>query len=130
MSTAAPMTGLLSPYRLAGIAAPMTVWALHLVLVYAVQGITCGHGLANPRIAGLEALSWWLLALTAAAFAALAWTGLRAWRGWRAADAGAATPAIAARRRFAAAVASALSVLSAVAVAFTATPVVLLPGCA
>lgn len=120
----------LSPWRLTGIAAPMAVWALHLVAVYSLQGITCGQDLGNPRLAGLPALAWWVLALTAACFAALAWLGLRAWRGWRAANADRSTPAIAARRRFGASVTAALSVLAAVAVLFTTIPVLLLPGCA
>ncbi len=124
------MKDALSPWRLTGIAAPMAVWALHLVVVYSLQGVTCAEGLDRARFAGLEALTWWVLALTAACFAALAWTGLRAWRGWHAANADRSTPAIAARRRFSAAVTAALSVLAAVAVLFTTIPVLLLPGCA
>ena len=122
--------GPLSPWRLTGIAAPMAVWALHLVLVYSLQGVTCGGHLPNPRVAGLEALTWWLLLLTAAAFAALAWTGVRAWQARRAAAADRSRPAAAARRRFSSSVALALSVLAAVAVLFTTLPVLLLPGCA
>ena len=125
-----PVAGALSPYRLGGIAAPMAVWALHLVAVYSLQGVTCGQELANPRLAGLPALAWWVLALTGACLAALAWTGLRGWRGWRAASADRSIPAVAARRRFAAAVTTALSALAAVAVLFTTIPVLLLPGCA
>ena len=124
------MSDALSPWRLTGIAAPMAVWALHLVAVYSLQGVACAEGLDRLRLAGLEALAWWLLALTAVALAALAWLGVRAWRGWHAARADAAAPGIAARRRFAAAVAGALSVMAAVAVCFTTIPVLLLPGCA
>lgn len=122
--------GPLSPWRLTGIAAPMLVWAVHLVVVYSLQGITCGGHLANPRVAGLEALTWWTLALTAAAFAALAWMGLRAWRARRAVSADRSEPALASRRRFSASVTLALGALSAVAVLFTTIPVLLLPGCA
>ena len=122
--------GALSPYRLTGLAAPMVVWAVHFVVVYSLQGVTCGEGLANPRIAGLETLTWWVLALTVLSFAALAWMGLRAWRGWRASNVDRSTPALAARRRFSAAVTALLCALSAVAVLFTTLPVLLLPGCA
>ncbi|MEN1940124.1 hypothetical protein WCE41_00410 [Luteimonas sp. MJ246] len=124
------MSGALSPYRLTGIGAPMAVWALHLVAVYSLQGVACAEGLDGPRFAGLEALAWWLVALTAVAMAMLAWLGLRAWRGWHAARAEASMPRLAARRRFAAAVAGALSVMAAVAICFTTIPVLLLPGCA
>lgn len=124
------MKGLLSPLRLVGLAAPMAVWALHLVAVYALQGVTCGESLDNARVAGLEPLAWSVLALTAVAFAALAWLGLRAWRAHRGADADRSWPVLAGRRRFSAAVTAALCVLSAIAVLFTTIPALLLPGCA
>ncbi len=120
----------LSPWRLTGLVAPMVVWALHLLVVYSLQGLVCGERWANPRIAGMEALAWCVLALTAASFAALAWMGLRAWRGWRAGSTDRSTPALAARRRFFAAVTAALCALAAIAVLFTTLPVLLLPGCA
>lgn len=129
MSTRPP-DGVLSPYRLVGIGAPMAVWAAHLVVIYSLQGLACAEGFNRTRYAGLEPLTWCALALAAAAFASLAWLGLRALRGWRAANADRGTPAIAARRRFGAAVTGALCVLSAVAVLFTTIPVLLLPGCA
>ncbi|GGK13601.1 hypothetical protein [Luteimonas terricola] len=126
------MSSALSPYRLTGIGAPMAVWALHLVAVYSLQGVACAEGWDRLRFAGVESLAWWLVALTAAALAALAWFGLRAWRGWHIARFGQsdAPPALASRRRFAAAVTGALSVMAAVAVCFTTIPVLLLPGCA
>ncbi|MGY1528917.1 hypothetical protein [Luteimonas sp. A649] len=120
----------LSPYRLTGIAAPMAVWALHLVAVYSLQGVTCAEGLDHVRFAGMEALAWWLCGMTLVTLAALAWLGLRAWRGWRDAPPGSDVPARAARRRFAAAVTGALSLMAIVAVCFTTIPVLLLPGCA
>lgn len=129
MSTPRPGS-VVSPYRLIGIAAPMAVWAVHLVVIYSLQGVTCAEGLGRTEYAGLAPLTWWALALAAAAFALLAWLGLRALRGWRAAEADRSAPAQAARRRFAAAVTGALCVLSAVAVLFTTIPVLLLPGCA
>jgi len=124
------MTGPLSPYRLTGIAAPMTVWALHFVVVYSLQGVACAEGLDRHRFAGAEALAWWLSGLTVAALAALAWLGLGAWRGWKDARPGSDEPTRAARRRFAAAATGALSVMAFVAVCFTTIPVLLLPGCA
>ena len=129
MSTRRP-AGVLSPYRLLGIGAPMAVWAAHLVVIYSLQGLACAEGVNRGRHAGLEPLTWWALALAVAAFAILAWLGLRALRGWRAAHADRSAPALAARRRFGAAVTGALCVLSAVAVLFTTIPVLLLPGCA
>lgn len=122
--------GPLSPYRLTGIAAPMLVWALHLVVVYSLQGVTCGEALANRRIAGLETLTWWVLALTAAAFVALAWMGARALRARRVSEDERSSPLLASRRRFAATLTALLSALSVVAVLFTTIPVLLLPGCA
>jgi len=125
------MSDALSPWRLTGIAAPMAVWALHLVAVYSLQGVACAEGWDRIRFAGLEALTWWLLALTLAALMALAWLGLRAWRGWQAACSGTEhPPRQTARRRFSAAVTGALSAMAAVAVCFTTIPVLLLPGCA
>ena len=122
--------GVLSPYRLTGLAAPMAVWALHLVAVYSLQGVTCGEELANRRIAGLETLTWWVLAMTAAAFAARAWMGLRALRARHVSEDDRSSPLLASRRRFTASVTALLSALSAVAVLFTTIPVLLLPGCA
>ena len=125
------MSDALSPWRLTGIAAPMAVWALHLVAVYSLQGVACAEGWDRIRFAGLEALTWWLLALTLAALMVLAWLGLRAWRGWQAACSGTEhPPRRAARRRVSAAVTGALSAMAAVAVCFTTIPVLLLPGCA
>ena len=123
------LDGVLSPWRLTGIAAPMLLWALHLVVVYSLQGVTCAEGLALTRHAGLTVLAWSVLALTAVTFALLAWLGRRARRGWQPhtrplrARARRATPL----RRGAS---GALCVLSAVAVLFTTIPVLLLPGCA
>ncbi|MGY0650790.1 hypothetical protein ACW7GZ_02800 [Luteimonas sp. A537] len=124
------MNDAISPYRLTGIGLPMAVWALHLVVVYSLQGVACAEGLDQIRFAGFEALAWWLGALTVVALAMLAWLGLRAWRDWHAARADSSAPEIAARRRFAAAVTGALSIMAAVAVCFTTIPVLLLPGCA
>lgn len=124
------MNGILSPYRLTGIATPMAVWALHLVVVYSLQGVTCAESLGRARVAGMEPLAWWVVALTVAAFAVLAWLGRRAWQAWMAANTDRSEPVHAARRRFSAAITGALCVLSAVAILFTTIPTMLLPGCA
>ncbi|HEY4529831.1 MAG TPA: hypothetical protein VIG97_05825 [Luteimonas sp.] len=122
--------GVLSPYRLVGIGAPMAVWAVHLVVIYSLQGLACAEGSGPARLAGLEALTWYALAIGVGAYGLLAWLALRALRGWRAARADRSAPALAARQRFGAAVTGALCVLSAVAILFTTIPVLLLPGCA
>lgn len=115
------MTRATFPWRLLGIGAPMAVWALHFVAVYALQGLACAEGIHHARA--------WMVALALAAWALLAWSGRRAWRAWHAARGG-APGAADARRRFAAAVTGALCVLAAVAIGFTTLPVMLLPGCA
>jgi hypothetical protein len=124
------MSNPISSYRLTGIAAPMAIWAAHLLAVYSLQGVACAEGLDRLRFAGTEALAWWLTGLTVLALGALAWLGVRAWRDWRTARPGSDLPARSARRRFAAALTGALSVMAAVAVWFTTIPVLLLPGCA
>lgn len=115
------------PYRLTGIAAPLAVWALHFVLVYAMQGLACAQGWQRAPWAGREAVFWWLLLATLAAAVAIACLGLRAWRGWRAERS--ALDEGAGRRRFAARLALASAALALLAVAFTATPIFLLPTC-
>ena len=125
------MKDVFSPWRLTGIGTPMAVWALHLLVVYSLQGLACAEGWSRTRIAGLEPLGWGLLALTLAALGGLAWLGVRAWHAWRIARLDPdMPPPRAARRRFAAAVTGALAGMAAVAVCFTAIPVLLLPGCA
>lgn len=115
----------LAPHRLTGIAAPMAVWALHLVVVYAMQGLACAQDWQRMPLAGREAVFWWLLLATLVALAAIAGLGLRAWRALRLPagdDAGR-------RRRFATRVTLAASAMALIAVAFTATPIFLLPAC-
>ena len=109
-----------SPSTLAGIAAPMAVWAVHFVVLYSLQGLACGEGW------GQRGASWAMVGLTVPALAVIAWLGLRALRAARAA--GAAGPA-ARRARFAAQAAALCAVLATVAVLFTVVPVLLLPAC-
>lgn len=119
-----------SPLRLTGIAAPMAVWALHFVAVYSLQGLACGEGWMRQRLAGMETVSWVLIALTALALAAIARLGWRAWR-VRCRETRAPRPDAAGRRRRFAATATALAAaLAAIAVSFTALPVPMLPPCA
>jgi heme/copper-type cytochrome/quinol oxidase subunit 2 len=115
----------LAPHRLTGIAAPMTVWALHFVAVYAMQGLACAQGWQRAPLAGRETVFWWLLLVTLAALVAIAALGLRAWRALRRAGDGDA----ARQHRFATRVTLAASAMAALAVAFTATPIFLLPTC-
>ncbi|ADV27256.1 membrane protein, putative accessory subunit of cytochrome c oxidase [Pseudoxanthomonas suwonensis 11-1] len=114
------MAGFARPSTLVGIAAPMAVWALHFVVLYSLQGLTCGEGW-NPRSS-----FWAMVALTIPALAVIAWLGLRALRTARAAASG--EPA-ARRARFAAQATGLCAVLAAVAVLFTVVPVLLLPVC-
>lgn len=117
--------GFLAPHRLTGIAAPMAVWALHFVAVYAMQGLACAQDWQRAPLAGREAVFWWLLLATLVALGVIAALGLRAWRALRRpGDADAAR-----RHRFARRVTLAASAMALVAVAFTAIPIFLLPAC-
>ena len=110
----------IAPWRLAGIAMPMLVWALHFLVVYVLQGLACaGH-------AGREAAVAAMLGVTVLAALAIAWLGLRARHAARSAghDAGGR------RHRFAATVTALLAVVAAIAVLFTTVPILLLPPCA
>lgn len=120
----------LAPQHLTGMAAPMTVWALHLLALYSLQGLACAEGWQRTRVAGLEAITWWLLLLTVLALTAIVWLGLRAWRAWRSAKAAPEDDPLARRRRFATAATGLLAVLAGIAVTFTAIPVLLLATCA
>ncbi len=116
---------LLAPYRLTGMAAPMTVWALHFVAAYAMQGLACAREWQRLPWGGREAVFWWLLLATLAALVAIAGLGLRAWRALlRSADDHAVR-----NRRFATRVTLAASAMALLAVGFTATPIFLLPPC-
>lgn len=117
------------PQHLTGMAAPMAMWALHLLAVYSLQGLACAEGWQRDRMAGLETVTWWLLLLTVAALAAIAWLGLRARRAWHESKAAPADDAPARRLRFTAAVTAILAVIAAIAVTYTATPVLLLSTC-
>lgn len=117
------------PQHLTGMAAPMAVWALHLLAVYSLQGLACAEGWQRTRVAGLEAVTWWLLLLTVLALAAIAWLGARARHAWRVEKTAPEDDVPARRRRFTAAATAILAVIAAIAVTFTAMPVPLLATC-
>ncbi|GHA79240.1 hypothetical protein [Cognatilysobacter bugurensis] len=124
----------LAPSRLAGMAAPMVVWAVHFVLVYSLTGLACADAWKATEWLGVRRLIWALLLWSAVALALIAWLGQRARRMQHriARDIEAADDA---RRRelerqcFAARMTSLLALLAAVAVAFTAVPMFVLPDC-
>jgi hypothetical protein len=109
------MKALRRPRRLMWIASPFTVWGLHFVAVYSIQGLACGRGWT----AGAAWLGMGLATLPA--FAAVAWIGLHA-RRQAAAD-------VAGEKRFAARLVAMLSLLALVAMALTTLPIPLLRPC-
>lgn len=114
-------------------AAPMTVWALHFVVIYSLVGLACERGWTLHVVAGLNILVWQLGLLCVIALALLAWLARRAARDVRhaAAERSMPGPDVAAkRRRFVARVTLALCLLAAVAVLFTTIPAFLVPTCA
>lgn len=138
MSAASRMPGWLSPHRLTGMTAPMLLWALHFVVVYSLQGVSCVEGWQHLRLGGWAAVTWWLLGLTLAILVAQVALGVRALRAWRKArrelerrepGQGHGQPP-APHRRFTAAATGALALLAVVATCFTAIPILLLPTCA
>lgn len=124
----------LAPSRLAGMAAPMAVWAVHFTLAYSLTGLACADAWPAQEWLGVRLLIWALLLLTAVALAAAAWLGRRAHRERqrlaRAIEAAGATSRPRLQRGcFAARVTVLLAWLAAIAVAFTAVPVFVLPDC-
>lgn len=124
----------LAPSRLAGMAAPMVVWAVHFTLVYSLTGLACAGTWPAQIWLGVRLLIWMLLLWTLVALALVAWLGRRAHRLHRrleheanAADAAARAALV--RQCFAARVAVLLAWLAAIAIAFTAVPMFVLPDC-
>lgn len=118
------------PDRLLDLAAPMAVWALHLVVVYSLVGLGCEHGWHLRRVVGLPLLTGSLLLATAAALGLVAWLGWRAWRCWRILPrTGDPADPVQRRQRFIGIATAALALLAFVAVTFTATPIFMLPPC-
>ena len=116
------------PWTLTLVATPMVVWALHLVVVYSLEGLACARGWPLARIAGMSQFNWLLVVVTVPALAAVAWLMSRGWRDAREPDGSRGTPA-ARRQRLLAWVAMALAVVSAVAIIFATLPVFMLPPC-
>ena len=104
------------PKRLSWIASPFVAWGLHFVAVYSIQGLVCARGWPLAH-------AWLGMGLaTLAAFAVVAWIGLRA-RHQAAAE---ANPG---EQRFTARLVAMLCLLSLVAMAFTIAPALLLHPC-
>lgn len=118
-------------YRMSALAVPVAVWALHFTTLYSMAGLACSNDWARSRWAGMEGVSWLMLAVTLAAWAVLSLFARNAWRAWRAQPA----PEDAhgqeqLRRRFLSRVTLVLCGAAALAVAFTVIPLFLLPTCA
>lgn len=124
----------IGPSRLAGMAAPLVVWAVHFVLVYSITGLACADAWAARQWLGVRLFVWALLAWTAVALALIAWFARRAQHARRrharaieAADA--ATRRELERQCFAARATMLIAAIAAIAVAFTAVPVFVVPDC-
>lgn len=110
---------------------PLVVWALHFVVIYSLQGLACARGLWRMPVAGLEAMTWALWAVTVAAWLAIALLTVGAWQVWRRrAVADASGRAVDDRREFLAVLGLLVASIAAVGVLFTVVPVALLPTCA
>lgn len=116
------------PWTLSLVATPMVVWALHLLVIYSLEGLACARGWPLARIAGMSQFNWLLVLVTVPALAAIAWMMRRGWRDARD-PAGPGGSATARRQRLLAWVAMALAVVSAVAIIFATLPVFMLPPC-
>lgn len=115
---------------LTGMAAPLAVWALHFIVVYAIQAIACRQGWHALRWAGRDAIVWCLLLLTLAAMLTTAWLGWRAWRQRQVtATHSAAGHDASPLDRFMATLTTAVSALATVAIAFTGVPLLILSTC-
>lgn len=124
----------LAPSRLAGMAAPMAVWAVHFTLVYSLTGLACADAWPAREWLGVRVLIWGLLLWTAVALATVGWLGWRAHRErQRLADAIGAADATSRvhleRECFAVRVTVLIAGLAGIAIAFTAVPAFVLPDC-
>jgi hypothetical protein len=66
-----------------GFILPAAIWALYFAAVYSMQGAGCAAALESAGPKGFGPLRAILLALTLAAAAAIAATGLWSWHTWR-----------------------------------------------
>lgn len=79
--------------RLSGAVGSLVVWAVHFVAAYVLVGIGCDRGWNVAPLAGTNALTFSLIALTVPALGLIAWFGWTGWRSLRAAGAEAARAA-------------------------------------
>ena len=118
------------PWTLSLVAAPMVVWALHLLVVYSLEGLACARGWPLAPVAGMSRFNWLLVLVTAPALGTVAWLMSRGWRDARDPPASRDTGTGAARRqRLLAWVAMALAAVAAIAIVFATVPVFMLPPC-
>lgn len=116
------------PYTLTLIASPMVVWALHLVVVYSLEGLACARGWQLARVAGMSQFNWLLVLVSIPALGLVAWLMLRGWRDARDPPTEGVSGS-ARRQRLLAWVTMALAAVAAVAIIFATLPVFMLPPC-
>jgi hypothetical protein len=118
------------PIGLTRMSMPLVVWALHFVMVYSLQGLACARTLWRTPVAGQDAMTWVLWALTVLALGVIALFGASALRVWRIARAQTDGRSGTTRLRFLTALSALVALIAAIGVVFTALPVALLPTCA
>lgn len=69
-----------------GVGAPPVIWALHLVIVYAIQSVSCHWGFLQFTILGINALRFVLLVITLLAAIGVLAGGLVAYRSYQEID--------------------------------------------
>lgn len=118
---------------LVGSVSSLIVWAAHFVAVYALVGIGCEQAWERSALAGSNALTVALVAVTVPALAAIAWIGrggLQAMRSWqKQARHGEMDSETMRRRRFMSLLTLTVAVVAFVATVMTAVPIVMLPPC-
>lgn len=113
--------------RLLGAISGMVVWAAYFLVVYVAQAIGCDLGWGRVPVAGTNALTVTLAAVTLLSLALIAWT---AWIGWTGVRAARRTESEADyRRRFLALTMLAVSVLAFIATAMVGLPILMLHPC-
>lgn len=109
---------------LTGAVSGFIVWALHFVAVYALVGVGCERAWDGWPIAGSNALTVLLVAVTLPALGAIAWIGIGGWR-----SAGRRPRDIDGPWRFTGWLTAAAAVLAFTATLMTALPILMLPPC-
>ena len=54
--------------------APLVIWAVHFLVIYALTAIACARGFAATRVLGIDAVSWGIAAATVLAAGAMLFT--------------------------------------------------------